>query len=58
MADNITGQPHVKEAQMANALNNLTNAVTSDTTNLANLAMTKSKLAEQLKVALAQKVLP
>ena len=54
MANDTTDQPHVEETHMADVLNNLTNSVTSDTTNLTNLTMTKSKLAVQLRVAIAQ----
>ena len=39
---------------MYNALNNLANAITSDTNNLANLTITNYKLTEQLKVTLSQ----
>ena len=37
MAYDITDQLHVEESHMADALNNITNAVTSDKTNLTNL---------------------
>ena len=54
MEDDTTDKPHVEEAHMAVALNNLDKIVTSDTTNLAQLTMKMAKLAEQLQVALAQ----
>ena len=54
MADKTTDQPHMKEANMVDALNNIANAVTSDATNLANLTTANAKLAKQLKVELAQ----
>ena len=44
VADGTTYYPHVEEEQMADALNNLVNAVASDATNLTNLKMTNSKL--------------
>ena len=49
MVDDATYHPHVEEAHISNALNNLSNAITSDTSNLTNLTLTNSKLAEQLK---------
>ena len=54
MVDDTIDQPHVGEAHMTDALNNLANAVKSDTTNLTTLKMTNSKISEQLKVALSQ----
>ena len=55
MANERKYQPHLKEAQMSNSLKNLANAVKSNATNLTNLKMANANLAEQLKVALAQK---
>ena len=39
---------------MDDVLNNLANAVTSESTNLTNLTTTNTKLVEQLKVSLDQ----
>ena len=54
MVDYTTYQPHMEEAHMANALNNLTNFITSEATNLTNLTMKNTYLEEQINVALAQ----
>ena len=54
MEDDTIYQTHMEESHMADALNNLDNAVTLDATNLTNLTITKSKLSEQLKVELYQ----
>ena len=54
MAYETTDQPHVEESHMANAVNNLANNVTSDTTNLTYLTFTNAKLAEQINVAISQ----
>ena len=44
----------MEEAHIYDTLNNLSNVITSDAFNLVNLTFSNSKLAEQLKVALAQ----
>ena len=44
----------MEESHVANALNNFSNTITSDATNLTNLTFTNAKLVEQLKVALSQ----
>ena len=54
MADNTINHPHLEERHMTDVLNNLTNAVTSDASNLTNLTLTNTKMAEKLKVALTQ----
>ena len=54
VADDTIDQPDVEEAHMADALKNLANAITSETTNLNNLALTKANLTEQLKVTPSQ----
>ena len=54
MADDTTDEPHVEEAHMADSLNNLVNAVTSDATKLTNLTFSNANLVEQLKVGLSQ----
>ena len=54
MGDGNTDQTHVEEAHIAAALSNLSNAATLDATNLTNLTMTNTKLAEKIKVELAQ----
>ena len=54
MADDTTDQTHLEEAHMNDALNNLTNSVTSYATNLTNSKMTNSKILEQLNVVLAK----
>ena len=43
MADNTTNQTHVEESHIANALNNLAHAVTSDTTNQTKWTFDKWK---------------
>ena len=47
-------QPHVKEANMDDALKNLANGITSYATNLTNLKTANAKLSVQLKVELSQ----
>ena len=54
VADDNTDHPHVKEAHMSDAMNNLSNAVMPDATNLTNLTITYAHLVEQPKVALSQ----
>ena len=54
MTDDATYHPHVEEAHMVNALKNLVNAITSDASNLANLALTNTNLVEQLNLELDQ----
>ena len=44
----------MEEAHTVNALNNLANALTSDTHNFTNLTMTNANLEEQLKAELSQ----
>ena len=44
----------MEEAHIYDTLNNLSNVITSDAFNLVNLTFSNAKLAEQLKVALAQ----
>ena len=53
MVDDTIDQPHVEEAHMDGALNNIAKSVTSDTTDLTNLILTNAKLVEQLKVSLS-----
>ena len=54
MVDETIDQPYVEEEQISDALNNLTNDVTSDAIKLTNLTTDNSNIAVQIKVALYQ----
>ena len=48
--DDTTEQPHLEKSNMVDALNNLANAVTSDTSNLTNLTFTKRQYGRTTQV--------